>query len=347
MGKKDAVMDSLFSVVLATYRQLNMLPGAILSVLRQDIKQLELVVSDDGTPGFSVEEIEAFIEKNKRSNLVSYAVCTREVNVGTVRNLNAAYARCRGQYITQFAADDRFHDTGVLKAYRAALDASADDVCGIYGRSLRCDENLVYRDGGEFIDPTFAKHMDTMTALQQFERFSNYCHVHMGATAFLRARFDRYGPFSEDYRLLEDWPFFARVTQEGGRFTSCDVIAIDYRSGGTSQEKVLSCAKKQCLRDTARMMQKEIWPYAGRLSPESFFWFCQKLDYLQPEFRQSNPGFRHRRRFTFFLKNPEGAKMYFDYHAGHARARYPTRTLYIKWFLLFLFGQKEGMEQDV
>lgn len=64
--------DKVFSVVVLCYRHFEHLDNAISSVLSQDYKRIELIISDDGSDNFPTEKIHKFIEKNKNAQ---YLLC--------------------------------------------------------------------------------------------------------------------------------------------------------------------------------------------------------------------------------------------------------------------------------
>ena len=80
--------DKVFSVVVLCYRHFEHLDNAISSVLSQDYKRIELIISDDGSDNFPTEKIHKFIEKNKTPNICSVTVRREPKNVGTVKHLN-------------------------------------------------------------------------------------------------------------------------------------------------------------------------------------------------------------------------------------------------------------------
>ena len=59
----------LLSSIIVTYNSGDYLFEAIDSVIEQDYPAIELIISDDGTKGFSADSIQAYIDNKKRNNI--------------------------------------------------------------------------------------------------------------------------------------------------------------------------------------------------------------------------------------------------------------------------------------
>lgn len=103
----------LLSILIVTFKQIEYLYSTVDSVLSQDYPYIEVIISDDNTPDFPTNEVEQYIENNKKSNLVRYSVIHNMTNSGTVRNINIGLKRCSGECIKIIAGDDLFFDQTV------------------------------------------------------------------------------------------------------------------------------------------------------------------------------------------------------------------------------------------
>ena len=86
------------SVLLTTYNGLPFLRESIASILGQSLRDIELVVVDDG----STDGTETFLESIDDPRLVVIS----QANSGTAAAANAGLAVCRGQLIARMDADD-------------------------------------------------------------------------------------------------------------------------------------------------------------------------------------------------------------------------------------------------
>ena len=259
--------NEVFSVVIAHYCQKAFWKDAVDSVLQQDYPQIELIFADDGSPNFCREEVEDYIRQKKKENLVRFEVLTRERNCGTVRSMNFAHSRCTGTYRMNFAADDALFDQSVLTRFVQALKKKQPDVAGVYGSAVLCTKTLE-TTGQFFCEPEECTVANTLTACKQFEKLALRCFILIGGAAFYSRDFNACGPYDEDYRLIEDWPFLLKITKSGRRMEYAGFPALKYRAGGVSQQsgaERLSPAATQCFYDHIRLLEREILPMTAKM----------------------------------------------------------------------------------
>lgn len=246
------MLNEIASIIILSYNKFEYIYSALDSVFMQTYKRIEILVSDDGSISFPKKEIEDYILKKKRSNIISFQVYSNDQNVGTVRNYNNAILRSGGDYIIVLSCDDCFFDEYVVEKVVERLSQSKNGI--ITCRRLLCDSNL---KPIRFM-PTNAqirkiKKMDS--AYKQHVAFVNgqfYDLASGSCTYYTKNRLVQDGLFDENYRLLEDWSHFIEITREIEIETAYDIISTKYRSGGVS-----SSIPKALLDDYIKMMKKE------------------------------------------------------------------------------------------
>ena len=87
------------SVVMTAYNAEFTIARAVLSILRQSLNDLELVIVDDGSDDTTVARIRAVADDRVR-------VLSNERNLGISRSANRGIAAARGRYIARMDADD-------------------------------------------------------------------------------------------------------------------------------------------------------------------------------------------------------------------------------------------------
>lgn len=102
-------MNPLVSICIPTYKQTEYLKKCLESVLAQDFKDFELIISDD-TPD---DTIELFI-KSVLGNF-PYTYFRNSPSLGTPENWNAAIKKAKGKYIKIMHHDDFFTQPNSLK----------------------------------------------------------------------------------------------------------------------------------------------------------------------------------------------------------------------------------------
>lgn len=91
----------LVSIICLCYNHEKFLAEALLSVIRQDYPNKEILVVDDRSTDHSAAEIEKIVAQYPEINFVR-----NTVNMGNCASFNAAFARSKGTYIIDFATDD-------------------------------------------------------------------------------------------------------------------------------------------------------------------------------------------------------------------------------------------------
>ncbi len=113
------------SVVIPAYRSADFIGTAIESALAQTMRELELVVVDDGSDDGTAAVAEAFAARDDRVR-----VLRNERNLGSYATVNRAIAASRGTWIAQLDADDSWREERLQRLLAAATDADvvSDDI---------------------------------------------------------------------------------------------------------------------------------------------------------------------------------------------------------------------------
>lgn len=110
------------SVVMPVYNAENYLFDSLGNVLKQTLKDIEVICVDDGSTDRSAEIIEDYASRDFRLSLI------RQKNQYAGAARNAGLAKCRGKYVVFWDADDRFALDALEKLYTKA-EADEADLC--------------------------------------------------------------------------------------------------------------------------------------------------------------------------------------------------------------------------
>lgn len=91
----------LVSALMPSYNHARYLPQSIGSVLNQTVKDLELIIVDDGSKDNSRAVIEGFQRKDSRVSAYFH-----EKNMGIAKTVNELLDKATGEYIAHLASDD-------------------------------------------------------------------------------------------------------------------------------------------------------------------------------------------------------------------------------------------------
>lgn len=104
----------LFTVVLLTYQQRHHLEQCLKHIFLQDYEAVELIICDNNSCDFSVEEVKAYIAKKKPKQIVSVQVYQQADYKGEAENCRTALELAHGGYVTFLKPDEEFADKKAL-----------------------------------------------------------------------------------------------------------------------------------------------------------------------------------------------------------------------------------------
>ncbi len=258
----------LMSVLVLCYKNKDLLLGMLNSIFMQDYPRIQLIVSDDGSADFNVDEITNYINKRKRLNIESVDVLKNEVNMGTVKHIDKAYKYIKGDYFIFTAADDRFHNKSVFTDYVNAF-LENEKAVWLVGRA-----NLVTPDYKTTVqtmpavnDKPFFQSGDPIKLYSRWSRRSMAIPCSM---AFKANAVELVGGFDLNYRYSEDWPLVLKLLRSNNMPIFLDkVTAIHSKGGITNSNSTYGIeTRKAFYDDKYRLFKTEVKPYTKLMSKE-------------------------------------------------------------------------------
>ena len=215
------------SIIVLTYQNFDNLRNNIESILKQTYSNYEVIISDDGSQSFDRDYIESLYKENDYRD--KFSIITREHNVGTVRNFNAAVKASAGDIIIPLSQDDRFYNENVLSDIIDAFSSPAVNIC----LGLRVIE------GTDHILPNRTQIKIMQGASQKKLWFRNACNnLYYGSALYYRKDYlQNAGLFDESYRLLEDYPFVMNCIEREEKIHIINAPTIFYSANGVSSGK--------------------------------------------------------------------------------------------------------------
>ena len=135
------------SYVLTVYNKAAVLPLIIENILRQNIKNFEIIFIDDNSSDNSLEVI-----KNATSDIANVIIITNNDNKGPAIRLNQGVKRARGRYLHLFDCDDIApRNTSSYMLYLAEK-YDADLIYGKYAKTDLSEREIIANDQGLYID---------------------------------------------------------------------------------------------------------------------------------------------------------------------------------------------------
>ena len=310
--------EFLVTIFVITYRKFDTIYRALDSALNQDYSQIELIVSDDGSPNFPKQEICAFIEQQKRNNILTFRVIANPENVGIVRHINNILKSAAGNLFIPLAGDDCFFDNTVVSRIVERYETTQFKVLST--------SRLCQKDDSLFLMPHYhsRRRINKLmhTAKQQRKRFTECREMDFasGSSMAYEASFlKEMGYFDEKYVLWEDGPFINKMTKSGYPITTAyDIVSIRYNGNGIS-----SVGNPIINKDVSLFNSTD-----RRDDSNAFGWYHRRvLDYIEHKFKPMSLLQRHWNRLVYldvFL----GRLFYLSYEK-YARSK---DAAYIKHF---------------
>ncbi|ART78825.1 glycosyltransferase [Oceanisphaera avium] len=218
------------SIVTLTYKNWHLLNNAINSLASQVIDkyyEVEYIIVDDGTVGFNVSYVEDLLCKLRALNFECHLIIN-EKNLGTVASFNNAIKKSTGDLIVPLSADDELYDENVIAKI---IDKFNSNKCLLL-TALR----VPVRNEKELYVLPEKKYWNLFHFPKKLhEKISLNGNIISGACTYYHKNiFKKVGMFDEDYRLIEDYPFYLEVLSKGISIPLLKVKAIKYSMQGVS-----------------------------------------------------------------------------------------------------------------
>lgn len=269
-GFPENHLPPLFSFGIVSYNNYQYIFEAVDSVLCQTYPNIELLISNDGSLDFNLEELKRYITDHKRENIVRIEIRNHEKNVGTVSNVESVRQMAKGEFIMYMAADDALYDCHVLQRYADEFIKQGKSALVVSSRTAMCGVDLrQVRD--YFPDEEGRRVIREGTSEQLFARMCHVFTLPTTSTCYRMSLYDVVGPYDTEYYIIEDAPLFIKIARLGIKvYWIDDMIGARHRDGGVShnENKKITAAYRRYRQDEILFYQKEILPYQNRLSAE-------------------------------------------------------------------------------
>lgn len=224
--------EPLVSIIVITYNSAEYVLETLESCKGQTYKNVELIISDDGSIDETVRICENWLllsnERFARTKLI-----TSKYNTGIPANCNRGVNASSGEWIKLIAGDDLLHKAYVQKVISEINVKSDAKNC------LFCTNYFVINQYGAKINTSkleetlyFKPGINVYTQTQVALRAAGT--VPPVSAFYSREMFNKVGGFDEKYKLLEDYPFFLKANILGYQAALIKNVLCYYRKSETS-----------------------------------------------------------------------------------------------------------------
>lgn len=284
----------MVSIIITAYNAERYIKRAILSVLNQTRKDIEVVVIDDGSTDHTAEIVKSF-----RDSRIRY-IYQKNQNVGSARN--RGIRESRGKYLTFLDPDDEYLPEKV--AAEAEFLESNPEYQAVY-----CDTVQFYSDNPEKL---FRKKGQKPSG-NIFPHLLHSSVVNPNTFMATKDLIEKVGMFDEDPDSPEDWELWLRIAGAGYLFGYIDraLVRVEMRKDSRTTSDVNFRGKKYLLEIFenvfSAMSPKERERYKTGKILQDLKWkiaFICLINNNTEELRQITPGISSapRRFFVLALK---------------------------------------------
>lgn len=255
----------LVSILLMEYKNFQYIFECIESIMRQDYPNIEMIINSDACDDFDETVLINYLRTHKSPNLQKIQINNNEYNIGTVRSCNQCVRMSSGKYFMLVAADDALYNDSVLSAYVDFYESVPENSAIAIGKALMMDEylnNIIYTSPSDEDEPL----MYSLDSKGLFNVFVQRFFFSTG-NVLPRSYYDKYGGYDEEYRLIEDAPYYAKAMCRGTNLHYLGIPTYKHRGGGISHgnNRYSSEASRVYIKDSLTIFERDYLPNAKLL----------------------------------------------------------------------------------
>ena len=220
------------SVIVPVFNAGELLRSCIDSIIEQSLREIEIILVDDGSTDNSLDILREYEQKDSRVQVLTQ----RNLFAGVARNngLNAA----SGEYVIFWDSDDYFNETALEALYNEAKRCEAD-IC--VGEAVKFDaETGEEYKGSRYIRKNLLPERRPFNRLDIPCYIFNYTNNSPWNKLYRRAFIEKEGLRFKDSKRANDMYFVMAASVLAEKITTVDVVIVYYRF--LNKNSLSSCA---------------------------------------------------------------------------------------------------------
>jgi len=291
--------NPLVSIVVISYNSAKYVVQTLESAKAQDYKNIELIISDDGSTDGTVRICADWLATNKQ-HFVNSKILVSKQNTGISPNCNRGFDAAQGEWIKSIAADDillphcisTFVEYSANNPERKILFSKIQ----VLGTSSPLSTDLSSHHS-EYWEKAYSVFTQNTIAHRQYQILLNYNFCPAASLFINKKAWIDIGKFDEEIRLLEDYPFWLNATAKGYALTLLPATTVGYRAHEGSAQIVLK--NKFSMAYTLFG-----YKYINKLPPRLFSFFVAQIHQLE------SPETLRNRFFMYLLYTLKRGRMF-------------------------------------
>lgn len=196
-------LEKLVTVIIPAYNHEKYIADCIESIIKQDYKNIELIIINDGSIDSTANKILKYEgECNKR---FQNFIFIDRVNEGVVKTINEGINLSKGEYVCFIASDDMMIDGRIKKQVEFMKEKNSNISCG---NSLLIEGNT--KTNIPVINDSLKEKYCKKT--QFYNLIINYF-ISSPTVMMKKCLIDKMGFYDEKFKI-EDWPYYVKVAEK-------------------------------------------------------------------------------------------------------------------------------------
>lgn len=221
----------LVSVIVVTYNSSLYVIETLESIKNQTYQNIELIISDDCSNDDTVTKVKEWI-KNNTQRFVNLKVIIAPQNGGVAKNCNQGYKNAEGEYLKYVAGDDILLPNCIQDNVEFIINNPHIPI--VFSNIVLFGENSEKIAEMKAWKDEFRKNFD-LDAKIQFEKLLYGKNFVPAVSMFIKRAFlEKMGGFDERFPMLEDWPFWTKITYNGIKLNFFEKETVMYRISNES-----------------------------------------------------------------------------------------------------------------
>lgn len=219
-----------FSVVVVTYNFEKIILECLNGIEKQTYKNFEVIICDDASKDKTVEICEKWKEKVKDQIVVT--IIKNKKNEGVTKNINKGVKLATKEWVKIVAGDDILKENA-LENFNLFINNNLEaKIIFSKAQEFYVDKNNE-RINTEIVPKEFDIYK--MESRKAFKKLLEHGNCIVAPTAVLKNDLLKaMNYFDENYKMVEDYPFWLKLLKNNIKFYFLNKITVDYRKSLTS-----------------------------------------------------------------------------------------------------------------
>jgi alpha-1,3-rhamnosyltransferase len=214
------------SILVITYNSSKYVLETLESAKKQTYRNIELIVSDDGSKDSTVSICKEWINKNTKY-FKRCCIDHGEINRGIPANCNKGIRQCYGEWVKLIAGDDKLLPNCIMDDVSYVADHPETDI--LFSKMICFGEKGIKCN---VVDPgPYFRYLSK----EEFEMVLRCINFIPAPTEFIkRSCFMDIGGWDESIPLIEDWPFWIKALEHRKTISFLYKETVYYRFSDSS-----------------------------------------------------------------------------------------------------------------